>query len=141
MATKTQVLIFENGSDAERYALHALLQDKMKRQVKIVTDAEAVWNYLNDPTNAADELVSVFLDLKPSNQNSLQLLGKIRGDRRLAHLHVVGMTTADSPKEDVAKCIALGVVTFVEKPITLGSFTKAIADSFHSSKIASKNRS
>jgi CheY-like chemotaxis protein len=55
-------------------------------------------------------------------------------------LHVVGMTTADSPKDDLAKCIALGVVTFVEKPITLKSFTKAIADSFHSSKTASKNR-
>jgi CheY-like chemotaxis protein len=138
MAAKTQILIFEDGTDVDRLALHGVLQDKLGEQVKIVTDAQGVWDYLKDPTTAAEELVALFLDLEPSNLNSLELLGKIRGDRRLAHLHVVGMTTADSPKEDLAKCIALNVVTFVQKPITLKSFTKAIADSFHSSKIASK---
>jgi CheY-like chemotaxis protein len=139
MTAKTKILIFEDGSDADRLALHQLLQDKMEEQVKIVTKAQAVWDYLNDPANAAEELVALFLDLETSNKNSLEILNKIRRDRRLAHLHVVGMTTVDSPKEDLANCIALGVVTFVEKPISLKSFTKAIADSFHSSKAATRN--
>jgi CheY-like chemotaxis protein len=140
MADQPQILIFENGHDAEREALHGLLRDKMGDQVKIGTDAQDVWDYLNNPANAAEKLVALFLDLEPSNANSLELLQKIRRDRRLAHLHIIGMTTVDSPQEDLAKCIALNVVTFVKKPVTLGSFTKAIADSFHSSKIASENR-
>jgi CheY-like chemotaxis protein len=140
MADQPQILIFENGRDAEREALHGLLRDKMGDQVKIETDARAVWDYLNDPANAAEKLVALFLDLEPSNAHSLDLLQKIRGNRRLAHLHIVGMTVADSPQEDLATCIALNVVTFVKKPVTLRSFTKAIADSFHSSKIASQNR-
>jgi CheY-like chemotaxis protein len=140
MASKTQILIFEDGADAKRLALHSLLQAEMEDRVKIVTNAQEVWGYLKDAANAAEELVALFLDLEPAHANSLELLTKIRADRRLKHLHVVGMTTANSAKEDLAKCIALDVVTFVEKPITLKSFTKAIADSFHSSKIASRNR-
>ena len=140
MANKTQILVFEDGTDAERQALHDLVRSKMEDKLRIDTDAEAVWEYLGNPDNAAEELVAVFLDLEPSNANSLALLEKIRGDSRLAHLHIVGMTSEDTPQEDLAKCIALNVVTFVEKPITLNSFTKAIADSFHSSKTASKNR-
>jgi hypothetical protein len=39
------------------------------------------------------------------------------------------------------QCIQLGVTSFVEKPVTIASFTKAIADSFHASRAVQGNES
>jgi CheY-like chemotaxis protein len=73
------------------------------------------------------------LDLNLTSLSGLELLRKIRAHPRLRNLFVVVMTDNTSDA-DMKECIALGVTSFVKKPITLAKFTKAIADSFHASR-------
>ena len=70
------------------------------------------------------------LDLNLTSLSGLELLRKIRAHQQLRNLFVVVMTDSTS-NEDIKRCIELGVTSFLKKPITLATFTKAIADSFH----------
>ena len=136
-AVDDRVLIIEGDPDEERLILHHLLKEKMPGQVKLITDGQLAWEHLENQETKSEELVALFLDLNLTTLSALELLRKVRADPRLRHLHVVVMTASNSP-DDLAECRRLGVFSFVKKPITLASFTKAIADSFHDSRALPK---
>ena len=98
--------------------------------VEVVRDGKAALDRLTRDEAKIEDLVAVFLDLNIPTINGVQLLGMIRADVSLAHLPVVVMTSSNSPK-DMEECKRLGVVSYVPKPLSLGTFTKAIADIFH----------
>ena len=135
MKTAPHVLIIEDKPDADRLALHQLLAENHGDKIEMITDGQQGWDRLSRPDTDASELVAVMLDLNLTSLSGLEVLRRIRADPRLRNLFVVVMTDETSDA-DMKACIALGVTSFVKKPITLASFTKAIADSFHDSRAA-----
>jgi len=105
--------------------------------VEMITDGELGWNRLSRPDTDASELVAVMLDLNLTSISGLEVLRRIRADPRLRNLFVVVLTDNTSDA-DLKACIALGVTSFVKKPLTLANFSKAIADSFHDSRNAGR---
>jgi CheY-like chemotaxis protein len=135
MKKPARVLIIEDKPDADRLALHDLISKKHGDQVELITDGQKGWDRLCDPFPDAPDLIAVMLDLNLTTISGLEILRRIRIHPKLRNLHVVVMT--DNPSDEAMKqCLALGVTSFVKKPITLGSFAKAIADTFHASRAA-----
>jgi two-component system response regulator len=132
-----RVLILEDKPDAQRLILHELLNQKHGDKVELITDGQKGWDRLCDPATDAPDLIAVLLDLNLSSLSGLEVLRRIRGNPRLKNLFVVVMTDSTSD-EDMKRCIELGVTSFIKKPITITSFTKAIADSFHDSRAAQR---
>ena len=137
MKTAPHVLIIEDKPDADRLALHQLLAENHGDKIEMITDGQQGWDRLSTTAPEASGLIAVLLDLNLTSLSGLEVLRRIRAHPQLRNLFVVVMT--DNTSDDAMKeCIALGVTSFVKKPLTLGSFSKAIADSFHDSRQASK---
>lgn len=137
MNQSPRVMILEDKPDAERLVLHELINQKHGDSVELITDGQEGWSRLCDPQTDAPDLIAVMLDLNLTSLSGLEVLRRIRAHPRLRNLFVVVMTDNTSD-EDMKRCIELGVTSFVKKPITLASFTKAIADSFHDSRAAQR---
>ncbi len=137
MKTPPRVLIIEGKPDAERLDLHKLLAENHGDKIEMITDGRQGWDRLNQLTPEDPELIAVLLDLNLTSLSGLEVLRRIRAHPQLRNLFVVVMT--DNTSDDAMKeCIALGVTSFVKKPLTLASFSKAIADSFHDSRRAGR---
>jgi CheY-like chemotaxis protein len=137
MNKSPRVLILEDKPDAERLILHDLINQEHGDTVELITDGQLGWNRLCDPATDAPDLIAVLLDLRLTSIDGLEVLRRIRAHPELRNLFVVVMTDNTSD-EAMKQCIALGVTSFIKKPLTIGSFTKAIADSFHDSRAAQR---
>jgi CheY-like chemotaxis protein len=137
MNNSPRVLILENKPDAERLILHGLINETHGETVELITDGQMGWDRLCDPATDAPDLIAVLLDLELTSLNGLEVLRRIRAHPKLKNLFVVVMT-GNTPDEVMKQCRALGVTSFIKKPITIGSFTKAIADGFHDSRAAQR---
>ena len=102
----------------------------LHQYVKSVSNGKQALDYLQ---KSPDGLSAVFLDLKLPKVSGLQVLEAIRRDDRTVNLSVIVMTSSTSP-DDLEQCQKLGVVNFVQKPLTLTSFVKAFADTFHAQR-------
>ena len=122
-------MIEDNGDD-ELLLLRMLKKARLDSHIEVVRDGQKALDHLTDHESKAEDLVAVFLDLNLPSITGLRLLAHIRSDDRLRHLPVIVMTSSNSP-EDLQECQRLGVSSYVQKPLSLASFTKAIANIFH----------
>ena len=81
------------------------------------------------------ELLALFLDLRLPGLSGLEFLRRLRAMKEMKHLPVIIMTSSNDPK-DIEECRKLKVVSYVEKPVTFGSFSNAVANIFHQNQNA-----
>lgn len=125
---KTRILIVEDNSDDGELLMRQLKKAQLGEQVRVIKDGRLALEFLSEPDS--EHLIALFLDLKLPSVSGLELLEKIRRQDRIQNLPVIIMTSSNSPK-DLQKCQDLGVSSYVQKPITVAAFTKAVADIFH----------
>ena len=125
-----RILVVEDNGDDEALLMRQLAKVQLHTQVKVINDGGAAFAYLSDENQQAEELVAVFLDLQLPIFTGEQLLEVIRSQERTRHLPVILMTSSNSP-EEIERCRALGISSFVAKPITFSTFANAVADTFH----------
>jgi CheY-like chemotaxis protein len=135
---KPRILIVEDNPDDGELLMRQLRKARMGEQVKVIRDGSLAMQFLTDGQSEAEHLVAMFLDLQLPSMNGLALLEKLRGHEHGRNLPVIVMTSSNSPS-DLEKCRALGVSSYVQKPVTFTAFTKAIADTFHSRGGAREN--
>lgn len=126
--TKSRVLIVEDNSDDEALLLRQLTKAGFAKNVRVIHNGKHALKFLH---SGEHDLIAVFLDLHLPEVNGLEILEKVRGHEHLKTLPVIVMTSSNHPDE-IARCHRLGVNGFVQKPITFSTFSKAIADTFHS---------
>ena len=124
------MLVIEDNLDDELLLLMMLKKARMDGHVEVVRDGKRALDHLTHEEAKIENLIALFLDLNIPTINGLRLLALIRADARLQHLPVIVMTSSNSPK-DLEACQKLRVVSYVQKPLSLATFTKAIADIFH----------
>ncbi len=125
-----RILVIEDSSDHSELLLRQLRKANLADHVKIIADGEQAWNYLNSE-HRSDKLLAIFLDLTLPTVNGVELLRKIRAHARLATIPVIVVSASVNPAEKIA-CENLKVTAFIEKPISFSTFSKAVADVFHS---------
>jgi CheY-like chemotaxis protein len=122
-----RILVVED--DAEDWAALQLQLEKadLHTEATVITDGGTALAYLSDERHRAEELRLVFLNLELPSLSGCALLEAIRAEERLRHLPVILMTSSPAP-EVLDRCHALGISSFVGKPVTFTAFANAVAD-------------
>jgi CheY-like chemotaxis protein len=128
-----RILIIEDNPDDEELLLHQLRKAHLDQHVKVISDGRSAIEYLRETGSRNEEIIALFLDLHLPIVSGLQVLEQVRLNEQTSDLPVIVVTSSNSP-EDLEKCHRLGVSCYVQKPITLTTFSKAIADSFNASR-------
>jgi len=124
------ILLIEDNPDDEELTLRALAKCGIENKVVVCRDGADGLNYIfgrskykgRDP---ADYPVITLLDLKLPKVDGLTVLEGIRSDRR-TRMMPVAILTSSKLEEDVVRSYALGVNSYVRKPVKSDEFIEAI---------------
>jgi CheY-like chemotaxis protein len=127
-----RVVVIEDNADDRELLLRQLRKSGMDSHVKFIANGQEALDFLTNPKSPfiVEELIAIFLDLKLPSLNGLELLRRLRAHEKLKNLPVIVMTSSNDPK-DVEECRRLKVTSYVAKPISFTTFSKAVADVFH----------
>jgi two-component system response regulator len=125
------LLVEDNPNDVE-LTLRALRKNHLANQVYVVRDGAEALDFLfctgayADRTAGSDPKV-VFLDMKLPKVDGLEVLRAMKADERTRLLPVV-MVTSSQEEQDIVESYALGVNSYIVKPIDFENFARAIAE-------------
>jgi len=126
-----RVLVVEDNVDDGDLLVRQLKKNNFEGFVKVIADGRHAWELLL-AEDSRQNLVAIFLDLDLPSLSGLKLLGRIKSRPEFSNLPVFVMTSSNDP-EDLAECTRLGIDGFISKPVSFMTFSKAVADLFHSS--------
>lgn len=115
------ILMADDDADDRLLASEALQESELAYSLEFVTDGVELWEYLTskgDYAAAPKPLPGIILlDLNMPRMDGLEVLKKIKKDRRLRLIPVVILTTS-SAEEDLVRSYSLGAASFLTKPVT-----------------------
>jgi len=131
MFSRTILLVEDNPKD-EMLTLRSLKKCNVANDVVVVRDGAEALAYLFATGNYAernlDDLPTVvLLDLKLPKIDGLEVLRRIRADKRYRFLPVVILTSSDEER-DILAGYELGANSYVRKPVAFADFSRAVAD-------------
>lgn len=128
MPEKT-ILLVEDNPDDEELTLRAFHKNNIKNEVIVVRDGAEALDYLFASGKYEGRKVSdlpqvVLLDLKLPKVDGIEVLRRIRADRRTKVLPVV-ILTSSKEERDVAAGYREGANSYVRKPVNFDDFIQA----------------
>lgn len=129
MNTKTILLVEDNPSDIE-LTKRALANANIANKLVVAEDGQEALDYLFGTghyagRDAAPLLAVVLLDLKLPKVDGLDILRRIRANRRTKRLPVVILTSSQE-EQDIAAGYDLGANSYIRKPVDFSQFAEAI---------------
>lgn len=123
------LLVEDNPSDLE-VALRALKEQNLCNNVQVARDGEEALDFIfcqgPHAGRRLDDLPRVvLLDLKLPLIDGLEVLRRIRADARTCHVPVVVLTSS-TEERDVVESYALGVNSYIAKPVDFDQFRDAM---------------
>lgn len=128
--TAHPILLVEDNADDEELTLRALKKNNIHNDVVVARDGEQALDYLFGTGAYAGRDLSVMpqiilLDLKLPKIDGLQVLQRLRADRRTRLLPVV-ILTSSKEQQDLMTGYSLGANSYVRKPVDFGQFIEAV---------------
>lgn len=127
---KTILLVEDNPKDRE-LTLEALSEHNLANQVIALNDGVEAMEYLLCEGKWKDRKMInpavMLLDIKMPRMDGIELLGKIRSDKRFKTLPIV-MLTSSREEPDLMRCYELGVNAYVVKPVNFSDFMDAVRE-------------
>jgi len=122
------VLLVEDNPDDEELTLRELGRAKLKNPVDVARDGQEAIDYLfGSEKHAARPLPAVvLLDLKLPKVDGLEILRRIRAEKRTRRLPVVILTSSNDDT-DLVDGYDAGANSYVCKPIQFDAFATAVA--------------
>ncbi|NUN70500.1 MAG: response regulator [Bacteroidetes bacterium] len=130
MARTIDILLVEDNPNDVELALYAFRQNGIEERVRITRDGEEALEFLQCRGHFASRQRSegpaiVLLDLKLPKVDGFQVIQTIRSDEHLRTLPVIALTTSNE-LSDIHRCYALGVNSYILKPVEFDRFSHAI---------------
>ena len=127
---KKIILLVEDNPDDELLAIRALEKNKIMNEVVVARDGAEALDYLfgAGPYTGRDMSVMpqiILLDLKLPKIDGLEVLRRLRNDKRTKLLPVVVLTSSKEER-DLTECYSLGANSYIRKPVNFAQFTEAI---------------
>jgi two-component system, response regulator len=128
------LLVEDNPSDAE-LTLHVFKRNNISNRIHVVHDGKEALEYIFCSDRYADKNIEdwpklILLDLKLPLVDGKEVLRKIRGDPRTQRIPVVVLTSSKEDR-DIVDSYALGVNSYIVKPVDFNSFNQAVRDLGH----------
>jgi two-component system response regulator len=125
-----EILLIEDNPNDVELTLHTLQKHHLANHIQVIRDGAEALDYLfcrgafegRNP-NPAPKLI--LLDLKLPKVDGLEVLRQIRHEERTRRLPVVVMTTSRQ-EPDIAESYALGINSYIVKPIDFDQFNEAV---------------
>lgn len=124
------LLVEDNRKDAEM-TIRALRKVNLANKLVHVMDGEEALNFLfghgefEERKNASPPRV-ILLDIKMPKVDGIEVLRKIKDDRRTRMIPVIIMTSSKE-EQDIITSYQLGVNSYVVKPVEFENFAKAVS--------------
>jgi two-component system, response regulator len=121
------ILVVEDNDDDMQLALRALREEDVHHEIALARDGVEASEYLfgTSEQDARDLPIVVFLDLNLPRVSGLEVLRRIRADRRTRLLPVVVLTSSRE-EEDIVSSYSLGANSYVRKPVDYPTFRSAV---------------
>lgn len=125
------LLVEDNPNDAE-LAIRALKAHNLANKLIWVKDGVEALDFIFAQGKYADRSVEdvpkvVLLDLKLPRVNGLEVLEKIKSDKRTRTVPIVVLTSS-SEERDIVTSYNLGVNSYILKPVDFDKFIDAVKD-------------
>ncbi|MFH0759074.1 MAG: response regulator [Bacteroidota bacterium] len=127
-----EILLIEDNPDDAELALNALKKHKLANKVHWVEDGEEALDYLFASgkyagRNAGLKPKLILLDLKLPKVDGMEVLQKIKSDKKTKTIPVV-ILTSSREERDIIKGYQLGVNSYIVKPVDFEQFSKSVAE-------------
>jgi len=127
-----EILLVEDSPNDVELTLRALQKNNLANKVYTVKDGEEAIEFIFATGQYATRDINfppkvVFLDLKLPKISGIDVLKKIKSEEKTKTIPVV-VVTSSQESQDIKECYALGVNSFIQKPIEFDNFVKAISD-------------
>ena len=123
------ILLVEDNPDDVELSLLALERNNIANPVTVVRDGQEALDYLfykGKYEGAEHDLPNlVLLDLKLPKVDGIEVLNKIKADRKLKLIPVVVLTSSKEDN-DVLKSYDLGVNSYIRKPVDFDQFVDTV---------------
>lgn len=131
-----RILVVEDSPDDQELLWRQLQKIQMDQNVVFISDGREAFELLDGPEaqTVRQELIAIFLDLHLPGMSGVEFLRRLRGIPDMETFPVIVMTSTPNPA-DLEECRRLKIAGYVEKPVTSHSFSKAVADLFHSAEV------
>jgi len=124
------ILLVEDNPDDEALTLRALAKNNIANEVVVAHDGVEALDYLwgegsYHGRDVRDVPSVVLLDLKLPRVDGLEVLRRLRADRRTELVPVV-ILTSSKEEQDLVNGYKLGANSYIRKPVDFTQFTDAI---------------
>ncbi|MBW2202387.1 MAG: response regulator [Deltaproteobacteria bacterium] len=128
--SKKIILLVEDNPDDELLAIRALKKNNISNEVVVARDGVEALDYLFGTGAHAGRDMSempqiILLDLKLPKIDGLEVLRRLRSDKRTKLLPVVVLTSSRE-EQDLTESYSLGANSYIRKPVNFAQFTEAI---------------
>ena len=132
MTTNTVILLAEDNPNDEELTLRALRKYKVSNEVIVVRDGQEALDYLfgegpHASRNMGVQPQVVLLDINLPKVNGLEVLKRIRADKRTRTLPVV-MLTSSAEERDRFAAYENFANSYIRKPVDFDQFTEAVRE-------------
>ena len=123
------ILLVEDNPDDVALTLRAFQKSKTLNEIVVASDGEEALDYLFAAGSYADRDPGlmpevVLLDLKLPKVDGLEVLRRMRADKRTRRLPVVVLTSSNE-EQDILRSYDLGANSFVRKSVDFAQFLDA----------------
>jgi CheY-like chemotaxis protein len=129
---QVEILLVEDDPNDAELTLRTLKARNLANQVFVARDgAEALDFFFSDAPHPLKEIGVVprviLLDLKLPKVDGLEVLRRLKGDKRTQSLPVVVLTSS-SEEPDIATAYRLGANSYIVKPVDFEAFARAVSE-------------
>jgi two-component system, response regulator len=127
---KKMILLVEDNPDDELLTLRAFKKSKVLNDVEVVRDGVEALDFLFCTGSYGDRDLNdmpqlILLDLKLPKIDGLEVLKRLRTDKRTRHLPIV-ILTSSKEEQDIVEGYKLGCNSYVRKPVDFSQFVEAV---------------
>jgi CheY-like chemotaxis protein len=132
MRDAVEILLVEDSLDELELIMRALRRHNLANDVKAVEDGQAALDYLFGEGDYADRKTDeqpkmILLDLNLPKVSGIEVVRAVKSDERTKTVPIVILTSSkDYP--DLAECYALGVNSYIVKPIEFEKFIQTVSE-------------
>ncbi len=127
-----EILLVEDSPEDLELTCRALKNANLGNHIQIARDGAEALDFIFCEGPHAERRIEdtpkmILLDLKLPKVDGLEVLQRIKGDPRTKHIPVVVLTSSKE-QADIVKSYALGVNSYIVKPVNFEGFSAAVQE-------------